>query len=311
MVPTFNSLPYVRALHESVSEAAAHHGSVEILYCDNGSDDGTWQFLSSLQSPLVRCHSIPGVCIGEVRNEGAACSTSEYLMFLDSDCTIPVDYFEKLELTFAESGADAVGCRVVIPGDSSWIARVWSRLHYPSRSSFVDWLNSANFCVRREAFEAVRGFPEDLETGEDAEIGARMRKAGYTLFQDLRLSVLHHRNPESLRSFWEKETWRGLGMFGTMRHERLDKPVILTLLHGGLGLVAVIVLLITNLPLRLRGLIVLALLLTAPTLAVAYRNVQHRRIVAPGRSILLYFVYLSARVRALLEVASKPFRRTP
>jgi glycosyltransferase involved in cell wall biosynthesis len=301
IVPTYNSLPFVEAASESIEEAMDRFPSSEVIYCDNGSNDGTLEYLAALKGQRIRLVSRPEATIGAVRNAGARIASGKYLLFIDSDCTIPDDYLIRLSDSLVRTGAASIGCRVYLPRDAHWIPKVWHSMHFPASSSNVKWLNSANVCVSREAFVAVGGFSESIETGEDAELGLKLNAHGYRQYQDLSLAVLHHRNPGSLTGFCRKEYWRGLGMFGTVGYGGMNKPVIFTVLHGLSSSAAFLILLTGDYPVALAASV--ALLLAVPTLAVSYRVIQQRRIVAFPLAVLLYFLYFSSRFVAMVRIS--------
>ena len=302
IVPTFNSLPYIEETHASIMSALDYYGEAEAIFCDNGSEDGTTAFFTSRPDPRTQVLHVPDAHIGAVRNAGARIATGDYLLFLDSDCTIPKSYLDSLVATFRATDADAVGSRVVLPSRAPWVPRTWHQMHFPHKSSNVDWLNSANFAVRRDVFQQIEGFSDSLETGEDAEIGARMTRNGYRLYQDLSLVVIHHRNPGTLSQFWRKEIWRGLGMFGTVRQNLFDKPVLMTFLHGVFLVFGLAVLAASSQSIPVRVAETLGLALTVPVAAVIYRAAQNRRLVSPLRSVALYFLYFTARLVSLSRI---------
>ena len=305
IVPVFNSLPYLRLTHESLLAAMRDFDGAELVYCDNGSEDGSIEFLERRAGPRITLLHVPGATVGGVRNEGARSTNGDLLLFLDSDCTVPREYLSLLIERFAATDAAAIGCRVVLPEDSHWIARTWHQLHFPRESGFVRWINSANFCIQRGAFEAIGGFSEAIETGEDAEIGLRLLERGFRLYQDLRLSVTHHKNPSSLYLFWRREVWRGLGAFGTARKGTIDKPLTMTLAFGVSVLGSMFFLAFFRAGLVQRILLATTLLLLVPLVTVFYRSFQRGRVVSPARSTLLYFLYYSARLEALVRLLAR------
>jgi len=308
VIPCFNSRPYLEKCIAAVETALTEYGPATAVFCDNGSEDGSWGLIGEHVGGSVRAIQKPEVSISALRNTGASAADGDFLLFLDSDCTVPPDYLIRVIRSFESTGAAAVGCRVTIPDEAPWIPRVWHRLHAPRRSQYVEWLNSANFAVRREAFQAVGGFAEDCETGEDAEIGARLLQSGFKLFQDLDLEVLHHRNPGDLSSFFRKEVWRGLGMFGTFRQSRFDKPLIMTIGHGVTLLLAVLLLALPIGPIAARVFAALALTVVVPISTVAFRSLQTGRLISPLRATLLYSLYFSARLAALGKIGGRSIK---
>src|SRR5690242_20095912 len=182
----------------SLFAAARHTGGVRLRYVDNGSTDGSFEYLESVSQGEVTVVRRPGLSIGAIRNAGARGSSSTYVSFIDADCTIPVDYFDSAIEVLSATGAAATGCEVTAPSDGHWIERTWHSLHYVGRDRDVHYLNSANFFVRRDAFERVGGFREDLKTGEDAEIGQRMVGAGMRIRESPDVEAVHYGNPRSI-----------------------------------------------------------------------------------------------------------------
>ena len=215
---------------------------------------------------------------------------------------------EALEAT----GAAATGCEVRVPEDPHWIEKTWHGLHYQGRDRFVRYINSANFFVQRDAFLAVGGFAEDLETDEDSEIGKRLVEAGETLFESTAVEAIHLGNPKTLRTFYRRALWHGFGMLATVGGRRLDRPMVLLAAHGAFTVVGVGVILLslpTRFPLGVALATALVLQLLAPAFAVLYRVIQLRKPAHLVRGSLLYWVYLWARLHALVGILLR--RKSP
>jgi hypothetical protein len=214
--------------------------------------------------------------------------------------------------TLETTGATATGCEVQVPKDPHWIERTWHGLHYQGRDRFVRYINSANFFVDREAFLEVGGFAEDLETDEDSEIGKRLVEAGKTLFESTAVEAVHLGNPKTLGAFYRRALWHGFGMFATVGGRRMDRPMVLLSAHGVSTLVGVSLVLLslpTRFPLCVALATALVLQLLAPAVAVLYRVVQLRKPAHLIRGSLLYWVYLWARLHALVGILLR--RKSP
>jgi hypothetical protein len=208
---------------------------------------------------------------------------------------------EALETT----GAAATGCEVGVPEDPHWIEKTWHGLHYQGRDRFVRYINSANFFIQREAFLAVGGFAEDLETDEDSELGKRLGEAGETLFESTAVEAVHLGNPKTLGAFYRRALWHGFGMFATVGGRRMDRPMVLLAAHAAATLAGIGVILLslpTRLPLGEALATALVLQLPAPGIAVLYRAIQLRKPAYLIRGSLLYWVYLWARLHALMGI---------
>ena len=304
VIPVYNGLPELRPCLDSVLAAAAAHGKTEVIVVDNGSSDGTVATLAEYRgNPVLRILSHPHLSIGAVRNLGAQHASGAVLAFIDSDCVVDPNHFVHIESLVVDQGASVTGLKVGLPAKPHWVEATWHRLH----DRWVDspsWINSGNLVVARDAYNAVGGFAEDLTTGEDTEFCARLASAGFPCRPSRLLVVQHLRNPRSLRAFFRKEVWRGLGMFGTFRHSRADKPLLMTFAHGGLiiGAILTVVFLPSGWASRLA--VAAGLMWIVPATVVAYRYAETRQMTRPLRSLLLYQTYFIARLAALLWLAS-------
>ena len=304
IIPVYNGLPELLPCLESVLAAAARHGRTEVIVVDNGSTDGTLAALAGYRErPGLQILTHPHSSIGAVRNAGARHSSGAVLVFIDSDCVVGAEHFTNVEALVLDQGVPVTGLRVGLPADPHWVEATWHQLH----DRWMDappYINSGNLAVARGAYLVAGGFAEDLTTGEDAEFGARLARAGFPSHPSRRLPVQHLRNPQSLAAFYRKETWRGLGMFGTFRHSWMDKPLLMTFAHGVLILGGLVSLALPQATWATRLALAVGLVWLVPAAAVVYRYVETRRVTRPLRSLLLYQVYFLARLSALAWLVS-------
>lgn len=298
VVPVHDAMAFLPTTVPTVLAAARAAGDVECIYVDDGSTDGSFEFLSSFDAQELRVIRARGT-IAAIRNAGANAASGDFLSFLDADCTIAEEYFLEAIDVLRSTGAAATGCEVEVPPTPHWIEAVWDRMHYQGRDRDVHYLNSANFFVRRDAFERIGGFREDLVTGEDSELGRRLVDAGMRMRESTRVGAVHLGNPKSVRAFYRRTVWHGLGMFGTATLRRIDRPTAMMLLHLAASVVGVAALFDDSLSIGWRLTTCAALQLLAPALTVAFRMMQTRRAVPFVRAVALYWIYYWARVHAL------------
>ncbi len=308
VVPLRNKAPVLREALGSIALATTERADAELIIVDHESSDGSADLARELAPhaimlPLGR--GTPALA----RNRGAAVAKGEFLWFVDADVRITPGHLDRLAAVFERTSADAAGCTVTVPPSDGWIARTWDRLHLPRGDGWRDWLAAANFAVRRTRFDAVAGFDAALETGEDAELCARLRAGGARIYEALDLKAEHLDNPRSLAAFFRKERWRGLGMLGTWRWDRLDRPVVMTVLHG--------VLLALGLGAGFwqpgAGVLLAAgLAFAVPAVTVMYRRVSTGSAAPLLPALLLYQLYYLARLAALARITREALTgRTP
>lgn len=306
VIPFFNAMRYLPHTAPGVIAAARHTGGVEIIYVDNGSTDGSVEYLRSLAADCVRVLSLTGRTIGGMRNWGAQQGTGEYLSFIDADCGIEVDYFDVAMATLRETGAAATGCEYDVRPRPTWIENALRDMHFMGHDRYVRYINAGNFFIRRAAFDAVGGFRSDLQTDEDSDIGRRLTDARLPLYECTRVRAVHYGNPNSLADHYRRTVWHSLGMFASVRHGSMDRPTAMLALH--LVATAAGVAFLVFGPVPLPGRIGVALLLQslAPGATVVYRMVQTKRAPRLHHALLVYWIYYWARVHALMLIT---FRR--
>jgi glycosyltransferase involved in cell wall biosynthesis len=303
VVPVLNRREQVRACLDTIWAAVRSYGDAELIIVDNGSTDGTWEMLQKEFARQSTLRQVPDVRIGKLRNVGARLSSGDVLSFIDSDCLIGPDYFHEARAVLESTSAAATGYMYDLPPSAHWIEETWQNLNYNRNEGPVTFICSGNLVVRKQAFDAVHGFDETLETGEDAEFCKRLVEAGDNIYQSRRVSAIHLRNVDSLTAFFQKQVWYGLGMFGTFRRSRLDKPVLMTIAHAGLILAAIINLVLSPMGIACRIVVAALCLLAVPTATTLYRFVRRGAPYRPIRSILLYQLYFVGRIWALLKIA--------
>jgi len=183
----------------------------EVFVVDNGSTDKTHQIVRDLGFYI---EVIPGVSVAALRNRGAMLARGDYLAFVDADVELPPDWLQNGLASFKNQTVVASGGPRGIPEEATWVQRTWG-LHLEShrpkeQATPVPWLYSMAFIVRRNDFLAIRGFAEILETAEDVDLCYRLGQRGTILYNPA-MKAVHWGEDPDLRTFWNKEVWRGKG----------------------------------------------------------------------------------------------------
>ena len=176
------------------------------------------------------------------RNRGAARGDAEWIVFLDADVEPPADllerYFEvppdaragvlagSVEATAAPGGGLVTRYGVLqghleVAGDDGPDGR--------------EHALTANLAVRRAAFAAVGGFPDDIRSGGDADLCFRVQDAGWALERRATARVTHATRatlPALLRAFvrygsgaqWLSERYPGFQPPGSLPRVLLGVP---------------------------------------------------------------------------------------
>lgn len=208
IVPSFDSGATLERCLNSIRATAP--GDSEIIVVDDGSLDGSAMIAERLADVLVRrpCQGGAARC----RNDGAAVAQGSTLVFVDSDVEVLPGAIEGALLRIGQ-GADAVFGSYTALAPAAVRNRVTdykNMLHHfthlcgAGRASTF-W--SGFGAVRRSAFSAVDGFDPSSTTGADVEdihLGYRLNQAGFQIFLDPELQVMHHKR-YTLRGLLESD----------------------------------------------------------------------------------------------------------
>ncbi|MED6334207.1 MAG: glycosyltransferase family 2 protein [Planctomycetota bacterium] len=169
----------------------------EVIVVDDGSRDGSGECAAALGARVLRAGDEPGGP-ARARNLGAAAAAGEVLLFVDADVVVHADAVRRVAETLGEGGATAVFGSYDAQPVARNLASLYVNLRHhhvhrePSEDAATFW--SGLGAVRREAFEAARGFDADLFTRpsiEDIDLGRRLRAAGGRIRRDPALSATH------------------------------------------------------------------------------------------------------------------------
>ena len=153
----------------------------EILVVDDGSSDGTWDFLQSVNNRIKLCrqeNSGPGAA----RNLGARKSEGRYLVFLDSDDKLlPWALDTYSSVISAHNSPAFIAAKPVF--DSTQQVSAQSTVSGIRCQYFNDYLSSydewrwwgvSSFIIRKSAFQRIGGFIEKNLNAEDADLALRL-----------------------------------------------------------------------------------------------------------------------------------------
>ena len=155
------------------------------------------------------------------RNRGVAAGESEWIVFLDSDVD-PADdlldrYFEPSPRERVALLAGGLVDEPVRDGAPQPAAVRWSAAREPMSQDTTfahgphGFAQTANCAVRRDAFQAVGGFREELRACEDADLCYRLSAVGYEIERRESARAVH-RSRRTLRALVAQHALHGAGI---------------------------------------------------------------------------------------------------
>ncbi|MGZ8632085.1 MAG: glycosyltransferase [Actinomycetota bacterium] len=175
----------------------------EVVIVDGGSSDGTAEAFRRGDDVTVLVE--PGANISRGRNVALAASTHEVIAATDADCELDPAWLERI-VGPLEAGAD-VAMGWYEPAAGSFLDRCTAAVNLPLEAAEVDEAafnpSHRSVAYRREAIDAVGGYPEWLPIGEDMWVDLRWRESG----MDMRFvpgAIVRWRLREGLGATWRQ-----------------------------------------------------------------------------------------------------------
>jgi GT2 family glycosyltransferase len=196
---------FKRSFEALVCSTTAHPW--ELVIVDNGSTDGTDEYLKSIRARKLNGPSVittlePKRGLAAARNRGWRTSTGRIVAFTDDDCYVSKDFVDAILAVFEEnSEIGFLGGRILLYDSSDRRLAINdsdNRLYLKPYEFFpAGAVQGANMAFRRSVLERIGGFDERLGAGtpfpsEDTDALAAALWAGIPGVYDPRPLVYHH-----------------------------------------------------------------------------------------------------------------------
>ena len=310
VIPVRNDAVRLGRCLESIVRNDYPRSSIELLVVDNDSTDTSDHVARTYADAVVK---LSGMSVAALRNRGARETRASIIAFVDADHEIDRHWVTSAVTTLSDADVGAAGFPYETQPDPSWVQRLYDAMRSrPESRRSVAWLGSGNLVVKRECFNAVGGFREDLIASEDVDLCNRLTRAGYSITADPGMRSTHYGDPRTLRALFLGELWRGRDnikvTFGgprTFRHLRsaLVPIVDLVCIAGGVAV------LLVGRPLYALTFWFLPLIPAMLRAAFIYRKLQDRSPMAWAKALVVASVFDLARALALVIPGSHRARR--
>ena len=227
IIPTYNRWPWLRDALDSV--LAQSFRDFELIIVDDGSEDGTHQYLAADYSKLNGFLYLKHGGVSRARNAGFKVARGDWIAFLDSD-----DYWlpGKLgrQIEFLKSHEDISVCYT----DEIWIRHGVRVNPMNKHRKYSGWvferclplclISPSAVILRRELFEEMGGFDESLPVCEDYDLWLRITCVYPVAFLEEKLIVKRGGHPDQLsRSEWGMDRFRVQAIQNILAGGKLDQ----------------------------------------------------------------------------------------
>lgn len=219
IIAVYNRLNEVEELLESAENLDFKRADFEILFVDDGSNDGFKEFISSYNSESdlqIRTIFQKNKGPGAARNFGMKNAIGEYFIFVDSDCMFPQHWLKEIDTSIKNNKWDAFGGPDTYHPSFSPLQKA---INY-SMTSFIGtggtrgkelrvgifYPRSFNMGIHRDIYEKIGGMGK-LRFGQDMDYSLKIYNSGYKVGLISKAFVYHKRRTNLKKFFKQIFNW--------------------------------------------------------------------------------------------------------
>lgn len=234
IIPVYNRPGETEELLRSLSSQSDR--DFEVIIVEDGSSESSEPVVEKYRDQLdisyfYKENSGPGPS----RNFGCEKANGEYLIFLDSDCVLPEEYFNIVRETLEQNFSDAFGGpdrahkdftnfqKAINFSMTSFLTTGGIRGGNEKMEKFHP--RSFNMGFSKEVFKATGGF-STMRFGEDVDLSIRILEHGFRT-QLIREAFVYHKRRSNLRQFFKQVYNSGIARINL----QLRHPGTLKLVH--------------------------------------------------------------------------------
>ncbi len=185
-----------------------------VVYVDSGSTDESVALAREYGADVVELDNSRPYTAARGRNAGVARLREtgrdvDYIQFVDGDCALAPGWLVKacMYLSSQQEMAVVTGLLKEKNPDASIYNRL-CQLEWRAPTGDIKTCGGI-FMIRREAFEQMGGFREDLIAGEEPELCVRLRQAGWRLHRLDRHMATHDAEMMRFSQWWTRSVRSG------------------------------------------------------------------------------------------------------
>ena len=236
--PIYNEERYIAMCIESILSQDYPEDDLEVIFVDGMSTDKTREIVAGYAKtyPFIRLVDNPDRIVPPAMNIGIRMAEGDIIIRLDAHAIFPSDYFSVLTKSLIELGAENVGgvCRTLPVDDSikaRSIASVLSSSFGMGNSYFrigadsIMEVDTVPFgCFRRDLFDRIGYFDEQLTRNQDDEFNGRIIKNGGKIYLLPNLVIDYYARDTVAKVY---KMFYQYGLFKPLVNKKLGSPATL------------------------------------------------------------------------------------
>ena len=256
LIPCYNEIRFIEKLLQNVVDQDYPEEATEVFLIDGMSNDGTREAITRFIERYPNFHLLDNErrYVPYALNKGITVSTGDVIVRLDAHAEYPTDYCTRLVEALYQLKADNVGGSwITLPGNSTVkslaIASALSspfgigNAHYRLNIKTIRKVDTVPFgCYRREVFNRIGLFDEEMLRNQDDSFNAKLSKNGGRIFLIPDVKIRYFART-SVKSIWKM--FYQYGLFKPLGNKKAGRPAtvrqfipplfVLFLISGFLG----------------------------------------------------------------------------
>lgn len=187
IIPAFNEARLIERCLQSVAASVAANSTPgftsDVVVVDNNSSDNTAELARQAGAQVV---FEPINQISRARNAGAAHATGDWFLFLDADSQLSPGLLGEIQRLIQDGKHVGCGSTLRMDGLPWWADRTlrfWTAV-----SVLCRWAAGALVVCRRDAFQAIGGFDQNVYASEEITLSKQLKQWGRR--HDLQFTIL-------------------------------------------------------------------------------------------------------------------------
>ncbi|WP_176505323.1 glycosyltransferase [Candidatus Methanoperedens sp. BLZ2] len=218
IVPVLNGANHINNLMNSLMNINYPKNKYEILIVDNESMDKTVELIKKFQRniPQLKLFFEKRRSSYAARNMGVMNAKGEIIVFTDADCVVDKNWLINIVKSFSENSVGCVAGEILSAKWNNIVEEYYAKKDIMSQkntlnSEFLPYPMTANVAYRKEIFNKIGYFDEELISGGDADFAWRMQlETEYKIVYDQNAIVIHkHRS--NMKSLFKQQFSYGYG----------------------------------------------------------------------------------------------------
>ena len=204
VIPCLNEAAHIARVTKQMSNAVRPYGG-RVVVADGGSTDGSRAVVREIARRDPRVHFLDNPARIQSAGINAAVAAHgaghSHLIRVDAHCAYPDGFIPALLVDAEATGASAVVVGMIAAGDgviqrinaatqNARIGNGGSKHRAQGRGEWVDHGHHA--LIRLDAFHAVGGYDASFAHNEDAELDARLTRAGHGIWLTARTAITYY-----------------------------------------------------------------------------------------------------------------------